>query len=75
MTPETPSAMPNGLPMIASPSSTITSAPGSSAAIWAASVRAGRSWPSPMLAVRIRMRLTGRTLTPGVISTWSRPLV
>ena len=54
----------------------ITSAPGSSAAIWAASVRAGRSWPSPMLAVRIRTRLTGRTLNAGVVmSTASGPLV
>src|SRR5882724_2623262 len=32
------------------------SASGHSSCTWSASVRAGRSWPSPTLAVRIRMR-------------------
>src|SRR3954470_8747203 len=42
--------------MASSASSVTTSASGHSARIWSPRVRAGRSWPSPTDAVRIRTR-------------------
>src|SRR5579862_5952628 len=76
MTPGTLSATPKGHPITGSASWMITSAPGSSAASWAASVRAGRSCPSPIDAVRIRTLLMGLTLTSRVvISTCSGTLL
>ena len=45
-------------PIARRPSSVTISASGDSARSWSASVRAGRSWPSPTLAVKMRTRVT-----------------
>src|SRR5579872_4270605 len=49
-------------PIATRQSSVTTSASGRSAPIWAASARAGASWPSPTLAVTMRIR--GGTAAP-----------
>src|SRR5438132_5782626 len=43
-------------PIAASPSTILTSTPGASARSWSANVLAGKSWPSPTLAVKMRTR-------------------
>src|SRR5258705_10375525 len=50
------------LPITWRPSSVTTSTPGHSSRSWSASVRAGKSCPSPTLAVRIRTRVTRPSL-------------
>src|SRR6476620_1263140 len=50
------------LPSTCRPSTVTTSTPGHSSRSWSASVRAGKSCPSPTLAVRIRTRVTRSSL-------------
>ena len=47
-------------PIARRPSSVTISESGDSSRSWSASVRAGRSWPSPTVAVKMRTRVTGR---------------